>query len=65
MAQCRICGARYEDRGTHVVVVELRETFDKVECAEIALRNARREKERAVDPFAHPQLDEAAADEAG
>jgi hypothetical protein len=42
MARCRICGAEYDDKGIHVVAVELRESFDTVACAETAQVQASR-----------------------
>jgi len=42
MARCRICGAEYNDKGIHVVAVELRESFDTVACAETAQYRASR-----------------------
>jgi hypothetical protein len=35
----------YDDEGVQVVVPELRESFDKLECAELARRRARRRRE--------------------
>ncbi len=42
MARCRICGAEYNDKGIHVVAIELRESFDTVACAETAQARALR-----------------------
>ncbi len=56
VAICGICGVEYEERAYQVVVPELRASFDKVECAERALRAHRRDVRR-------PELEEALATE--
>ncbi len=56
MAICGICGGEYDERAYQVLVPELRASFDKVDCAERALKLYRR-RARA------PELEEALASE--
>ena len=56
MAICGICDGRYEKRTYQVVVPVLHDSFDKVECAELALKKHLREASR-------PALEEALAGE--
>jgi hypothetical protein len=51
-AICGICGEKYDGRTYQVVVPVLRASFDKVECAEVALNRHLREARR-------PALEEA------
>jgi len=51
-AICGICGEKYDGRTYQVVVPVLRASFDKVECAEFALKQHLRESRR-------PALEEA------
>ena len=46
MAICGNCGVEYDERAYQVVVPELRASFDKVDCAERALKLHRREARR-------------------
>ena len=55
-AICGICGEEYDGRTYQIVVPVLRASFDKVECAEIALKKHLREARR-------PALEEALFDE--
>jgi hypothetical protein len=56
LAICGICGGKYDERVYQVVVPVLRASFDKVECAELALHKHLREASR-------PALDQALAGE--
>ncbi len=56
LAICGICGGKYDERTYQVVVPALRASFDKVECAELALNKHLREASR-------PALEEALAGE--
>ena len=56
MAICGICGGKYDERTYQVLVPELRASFDKVDCAERALKLHRRQARR-------PELEEALASE--
>jgi hypothetical protein len=56
LAICGICGIWFDERTYQVVVPVLHASFDKVECAELALHRHLREASR-------PALDEALADE--
>ena len=56
LAICGICGGSYDERIYQVVVSVLRASFDKVECAELALHRHLREASR-------PALDQALAGE--
>ena len=49
---CGICGGKYDERAYQVMVPELRASFDKVDCAERALKQHRRQTKR-------PELEEA------
>jgi hypothetical protein len=57
VAICGICGAKYDERVYQVVVPGLRASFDKVDCAERALKEHRRGEAR------RPELEEALAGE--
>ena len=57
VAICGICGGKYDERAYQVMVPELRASFDKVDCAERALKEHRREEAR------RPELEEALASE--
>jgi hypothetical protein len=46
LAICGICGEEYDEGAYQVVVPPLRASFDKVECAELALSKDRREASR-------------------
>jgi hypothetical protein len=46
LAICGICGETYDEGAYQVVVPELRASFDKVECAELALNKRLREATR-------------------
>jgi hypothetical protein len=46
LAICGICGEKYDEATYQVVVPTLRASFDKVECAELALNNQLREASR-------------------
>jgi len=52
LAICGICGGEYDERTYQVVVPVLRASFDKVECADLALKKHLRETRR-------PALEEA------
>jgi len=52
VAICGICGGKYDERAYQVMVPELRASFDKVDCAERALKQHRRQTKR-------PELEEA------
>ena len=56
MAICGICGEKYDEGTYQVVVPTLRTSFDKVECAELALTKNLREASR-------PALEDALIDE--
>ena len=56
VAICGICGGEYDERAYQVVVPELRASFDKVDCAERALKLQRRQARE-------PELEEALASE--
>ena len=43
---CGICGKEYDEGTYQVVVPVLRASFDKVECAELALNQHQREPKR-------------------
>lgn len=43
MATCNICGETYDEKTYQIVVPVLRASFDKIECAEIALQRQLRE----------------------
>lgn len=51
-AICGICGSEYDERTYQVVVPVLRASFDKVECADLALKKHLHEARR-------PALEEA------
>ena len=53
---CGICGKEYDEGTYQVVVPVLRASFDKVECAELALNKNLREASR-------PALEDALIDE--
>jgi hypothetical protein len=57
LAICGICGGKYDERAYQVIVPELRASFDKVDCAERALKEHRRAQQR------RPELEEALVDE--
>ncbi|HMJ00215.1 MAG TPA: hypothetical protein VK488_10315 [Gaiellaceae bacterium] len=57
VAICGICGAKYDERAFQVVVPGLRASFDKVDCAERALKEHRRQEAR------RPELEEALVNE--
>ena len=46
MAICGICGAKYDERAYQIMVPELRASFDRVYCAERALKEHRRQARR-------------------
>ena len=46
MAICGICGASYDERAYQVVVPMLRASFDRFDCAEIALKKHLRDARR-------------------
>lgn len=46
MAICGICGEEYDEGAYQIVVPALRASFDKVECAELALSRDLREATR-------------------
>ncbi len=46
LAICGICGAEYDEGAYQVVVPALRASFDKYECAELALSRDLREATR-------------------
>ncbi len=46
LAICGICGAEYDEGAYQVVVPALRASFDKYECAELALSRDLRETTR-------------------
>jgi hypothetical protein len=46
LAICGICGKEYDEGAYQVVVPALRTSFDKFECAELALNKDRREASR-------------------
>jgi hypothetical protein len=46
MAICGICGGEYDERTYQVVVPALGASFDRVECAELALKRDLREARR-------------------
>ncbi len=46
LAICGICGAEYDEGAYQVVVPALRASFDKFECAELALSRDLREATR-------------------
>jgi hypothetical protein len=48
LAICGICGASYDERAYQVVVPVLRASFDKFDCAELALKRHRREASRSA-----------------
>ena len=48
MAICGICGASYDERAYQVVVPVLRASFDKFDCAELALKKHLREARRST-----------------
>lgn len=52
MAICGICGGEYDERTYQIVVPVLQASFDKVECADLALKKHLREPRR-------PALEEA------
>jgi hypothetical protein len=52
LANCDICGETYDEKAYQVVVPVLRASFDKIDCAELALRRQLRETKR-------PALEEA------
>jgi hypothetical protein len=52
LANCNICGETYDEKTYQVVVPVLRASFDKIDCAELALRRQLRETKR-------PALEEA------
>ena len=52
MAICGICGSEYDERTYQVVVPALRAAFDKIDCADLALKRDLRESRR-------PALEEA------
>jgi hypothetical protein len=52
LAICGICGSEYDERTYQVVVPVLRAAFDKVDCADLALKRDLREPRR-------PALEEA------
>ena len=56
VAICGICGGKYEERAYQVMVPELHASFDKVDCAERALNEQRRQAGR-------PELEEALVNE--
>ena len=56
MAICGICGGSYDERTYQVVAPVLQESFDTVECAELALNKHLRDARR-------PALEEALAGE--
>ena len=56
LAICGICGKEYDEGTYQVVVPVLRASFDKVECAELALNKNLREASR-------PALEDALIDE--
>jgi len=56
LAICGICGASYDERAYQVVVPALRASFDRFDCAELALKRHLREARR-------PTLVEALVDE--
>jgi hypothetical protein len=43
---CDICGETYDEKTYQVVVPMLRASFDKIECAELALQRQLRETKR-------------------
>ena len=47
LAICGICGASYDERAYQVVVPVLRASFDKFDCAELALKRHLREASRS------------------
>jgi len=56
VAICGICGGKYDERAYQIMVPELRASFDKVDCAERALK--------LHGPMARrPELEEALAGE--
>jgi hypothetical protein len=57
VAICGNCGGKYDERAYQVMVPELRASFDKVDCAERALKLHRRRQAR------RPELEEALASE--
>jgi hypothetical protein len=46
VAICGICGSEYDERAYQVMVPELHASFDKVDCAERALKEHRRQARR-------------------
>lgn len=52
MAICDICGETYDEKTYQVVVPALRASFDKIDCAELALRRQPQDTKR-------PALEEA------
>jgi len=46
LAICGICGASYDERAYQVVVPALRASFDRFDCAELALKRHLREARR-------------------
>ncbi|TMK78303.1 MAG: hypothetical protein E6G45_07010 [Actinobacteria bacterium] len=56
MAICGNCGGKYDEWAYQVMVPELRASFDKVDCAERALKLHRRQARR-------PEVEEALASE--
>jgi hypothetical protein len=46
LAICGICGEEYDEGAYQVVVPALRASFDKVDCAELALTKDHRESSR-------------------
>ena len=53
---CDICGETYDEKAYQIVVPVLRASFDKIECAEIALQREHRKAKR-------PALEEALFEE--
>jgi hypothetical protein len=48
LAICGICGASYDERAYQVVVPGLPASFDKFDCAELALKRHLREARRST-----------------
>jgi hypothetical protein len=55
VAICRICGASYDERAYQVAITLLNESFDSVDCAELAVARHLREASRRNEVSATPR----------